>query len=106
MNKYNEEYGKFCDCCGRLGTEIFKELDQQPIIDRKQEINGHKKFIGKTYFYSNSNRINNCCNCGHKLKDQDINSHSEFMGMFGYCQTCQNIVTGYKCSHCGKTEVF
>lgn len=106
MVEYNEDYGKFCECCGRSAVEIFNELEKQPITDRKQEINGHKKFGDKTYFYSNSLRLNNCSNCGNKLADRDINSHSEFMGMCGSSRACQNIVTGYKCSTCGHEEIF
>lgn len=98
----------YCECCGHHLSEIRAELLRQPLHESKTyHTDGkHTLYIHSSHIYPNNLEINNCGNCGKALSPEAINSDREFMGMYGSSQAYQDIVTGYKCPHCGVEEEF
>lgn len=106
----------YCPCCGRLKTDIQRDLEKQPWVeqsngskkrtDGKHEQYMHPKDVAEKFgwdengpIYSISLTINNCENCGAKLESDDIRTIQEAHEFWG-AKCYETLVTGYRCSTC------
>lgn len=97
---------RYCECCGRKNTKIWKFLMKQPLNDKKFRIwHNHKNYVNDDYFYDEGSS-NFCCDCGTKLDDEDIKTSTESRGEFWGAPCSETIIVGYKCPSCGHNETF
>ena len=92
---------KYCECCGRLKSEIMRQLDDVPFIDGWKTVNGHKQSEGMEHFHSLHLTVNNCQECGGELQDDDFQTSTQTVGEYRGNPARETLLDGYKCSHCG-----
>jgi len=97
--------GKYCECCGRKNTKVWKFLMKQPLENNVRVWKGHKIYNDNDYFYDGGSS-DYCHKCGTKLDDEDIRTSTESRGEFWGAPCSETIVVGYKCHGCGYTETF
>ena len=104
--KIDYENLPYCPCCGRLKTDIQKELYKIDYDDRGwRGWEGHRQHKGNSYFYD-AGMLCFCENCGQELSEDDVQTCEEFMGMCGDSKAYQTMLVGYKCSGCGFEEEY